>query len=53
MNITAINSITAAKAETAIDRAMNVLMEAGISFEVVDRCPSECAFCDEAIPHAA
>ena len=54
MNITAIDTAkTAAASDAAIDRALSVLTDAGISFEIVDRCPSECAFCDEAIPHAA
>ncbi|NND04709.1 MAG: hypothetical protein HKN91_18205 [Acidimicrobiia bacterium] len=50
MNITPIDT---AKNETAINRALDVLVDAGISFEVVDRCPVECAFCDEALSHAA
>ena len=39
--------------DSTIDRALGVLIESGINFEVVDRCPSECTFCDEALPHAA
>ena len=52
MNITPIGAISPT-GNAAIDQALNLLTEAGISFEVVDRCPTECPFCDEALPHAA
>ncbi len=56
-NSAAITNITAANGhvpiDAAIDGALNVLIEAGITFEVVARCPSECGFCDEALSTAA
>lgn len=61
MNITALKEIESSfrggrdtgGAGNAIERALAVLTEAGISYEVVDRCPTHCAFCDETLPHAA
>ena len=44
---------TAPTGNAAIDQALNLLTKAGIGFEVVERCPIECSFCDEALPQAA
>lgn len=50
MNITSLNM---SSGDPAIDRALETLVASGIGFEVVERCPVECAFCDESLSHAA
>jgi hypothetical protein len=35
-----------------MDRTLNILA-AAFDFEVVDRCPSACQFCDESFTNAA
>jgi len=37
----------------AIDRALAVVADAGFEFELVERCPGACVFCDSSLTAAA
>lgn len=39
--------------DTTMDRALNLLAAGGLDFEVVDRCPGACEFCDDELTQAA
>lgn len=53
MNTTSrIHPITPIRPDTDMDRALSLIADA-FEFEVVERCPAPCQFCDEPLTNAA
>lgn len=53
MNKTNVLTAITAHADASIDRALNLLSAGGFDFEIVDRCPAACEFCDDELSQAA